>query len=93
VGGFSDGVVVVAGTAIDVFGPFSSTESVIVAHVVISDVVTGPGGAGSGVSAALMSLNASPIAPMATAAQEPTPADTTFNSLEITSDHSKSVSV
>jgi hypothetical protein len=45
------------------------------------------------VSAALMSLNASPIAPMATAAQAPTPADTTFNSLEITSDHSKSVSV
>jgi len=38
VGGFSDGVVVVAGTAIDVFGPFSSTESVIVAPVVISDV-------------------------------------------------------
>jgi hypothetical protein len=52
VGGFSDGVVVVAGTAIDVFGPFSSTESVIVAPVVISDVVTGPGGAGCGVSAA-----------------------------------------
>jgi hypothetical protein len=66
VGGFSDGVVVVAGTAIAVFGPFSSTESVIVAPVVISDVVTGPGGAGSGVSAALMSLNASPISPMAT---------------------------
>jgi len=41
VGGFSDGVVVVAGTAIDVFGPFSCTESVIVAPVVISDVVTG----------------------------------------------------
>lgn len=70
-----------------------STESVIVAPVVISDVVTGPGGAGSGVSAALMSLNASPIAPMATPAQAPTPADATFNCLEITSDHSKSVSV
>jgi hypothetical protein len=70
VGGFSDGVVVVAGTAIDVSGPFCSTESVTVAPVVISDVVTGPGGAGSGVSAALMSVDANPIAPIA-----PIPAD------------------
>jgi len=65
----------------------------VVADDPLADDLTGPGGAGSGVSAALMSLNASPIAPMATPAQAPTPADATFNCLEITSDHSKSVSV
>jgi len=84
---------VIGGTAIDVSGPFSSTESVTVAPVVTSDVVTGPGGAGAGGSAALMSLKASPIPPMAMIAPAPTAADASFNCLDFTSDHSISVSV
>lgn len=83
----------VAGTAIDVFGPFSSTESVIVAPVVISDVVAGPGGPGTGVSANADVAERESDRAHGDNSAGVDPSDTTFNCLETTSDHSKSVSV
>jgi hypothetical protein len=86
-----EGGVVVAGTATEVAGPSSSAVSTTVSAVVISEVVTGPGGAGSGSSAALTLLNATPTAPIAIRALAPTPADATLNCFDLTSDHSISV--
>jgi hypothetical protein len=60
----ADGVVVIGGTTADVAGASGATVSVMVVPVVASDVVTGPGGAGSGVSAVLTSLNVTVSAPL-----------------------------
>jgi peptide/nickel transport system permease protein len=80
--------VVIGGTTAGVSGASGATVSVMVSPVVASDVVTGPGGAGSGGSATLTSLIVTVNAPIATTPATPAVADTTFNCLEFTSDHS-----
>ena len=87
-----DGVVVIGGVTADVAGAWGATVSVMVAPDVTADVVTGPGGAGSGVSAVLTSLNVMVSAPMASTAVAPAVAEHTLSCLDFTSDHSISVS-
>jgi hypothetical protein len=82
-----DGVVVIGGTAAGTSGATGATVSVMVAPVVTSDVVTGPGGAGSGVWATLTSLNLTASAPIASTAVAPAVADNTLNCFDFTSDH------
>ena len=87
-----DGGVVMGGVAADVSGASGATVSVMLSPVVTSDVVTGPGGGGSGGWAELVSLDPTAIAPMAIMALAPTAADTNLTCFEFTSDHSISVS-
>jgi hypothetical protein len=68
-----DGVVVIGGTTAVVSGASGTTVSVMVSPVVTSDVVTGPGGAGS---AELVSLEADAKTPMASTALAPMVAET-----------------
>jgi hypothetical protein len=75
----ADGVVVIGGTNADVSGASGATVSTMDSPVVISDVVIGPGGAGSGVSAPLTLLNVTVSAPMATTAVAPAVAAITLN--------------
>jgi|GEM_PF-5230236 len=82
-----DGGVVIGGTATDVAGPSVSAVSVTVSPVVISEVDTGPGGAGVGSWAALVSLNATLSPAIAKTAPAPTPAAASVNCLVLTSDH------
>jgi hypothetical protein len=79
VGGKAGGVVVIGGTTAGVSGASGATVSTMDSPVVISDVVTGPGGAGSGCSAPLTLLNVTVSAPMATTAAAPAQAVTTLN--------------
>ena len=82
----------IGGVATDVFGvSCPPLSSVMVAPVVTSDVVTGPGGAGSGVSAPLTSLKVTVSAPIASTAVVPAVADSTLNRVVFTSDHPNSV--
>jgi hypothetical protein len=78
-----DGGVVIGGVAAEVSGASGATVSVTVSPVVISDVVTGPGGAGSG-CAALTSLNATLSAPMASKDAAPTAADMALKCFDAT---------
>jgi len=79
------GVVVIFGVAGGICGAVGATVSVMVSPVVISDVVTGPGDGGS---AALVSYEAAPNAPMATTALAPSVAEASLLCFEFTSDHS-----
>ena len=83
-----DGVVVLGGTAAGTSGATGATDSVMVSPLVTSDVVTGPGGAGSGVWATLTSLNVTVSAPITSTAVAPAVADNTLNCFDFTSDHS-----
>ena len=78
------GGVVIGGSAAVVSGASGATVSVTVSPVVISDVVTGPGGAGSGSWATLVLLVATENAPMASSAPVPMVAETTLICLVFT---------
>lgn len=78
------------GSTTVVSGASGATVSVMDSPVVISDVVIGPGGAGSGCSAKLAELRITPSAPMVTSAPAPIPAETIFTRDDVTFDHSNS---
>jgi hypothetical protein len=80
-----DGGVVIGGTATLVFGVSGATVWVTVSPVVAFDVVTGPGGAGSG-SWAFALADTMPRAPMASAAPAPMVADAILICFGFTSD-------
>jgi hypothetical protein len=82
--------VVIGGSAAGDSGASGATVSVLVSPVVISDVVTGPGGAGSG-WAALVLVDTTANAPMANKALAPTVAETNLICFEFTFDLSISV--
>lgn len=69
-----------------------AADSVLVSPVVTSDVVTGPGGGGSGGWAELVSLKVTVSAPIAITALAPMLADNSLICFDFTSDHSVSVS-
>jgi hypothetical protein len=79
------GSVVIGGTATVVSGASGATVSVMVSPVVISDVVMGPGGGGSG-WAALMLVDVTANTPIASNALAPMVAEPNFICFEFTFD-------